>query len=251
MDGFICRFYPASGGRCTAGHMGCEEPFAGTRIGLALFVFSSLPEPVSAILRVPEYTTPGIDRSQAWDALYFTASPGQSTQFLAQRDFARRLRRQSGIVLSDIDPVYLNALLPRSFVAAPIDGDHHYKWSYTWRYERPQALALVERGLKQSLPVYALFVSSDEATTKQPRLPAVPGYDWHLLDQRQRQSGNSKACSRCGRTNHCHRTNATHSSFAKRRARKLSCAESPSTCPILRSALVSSLPSDQRIELGP
>jgi hypothetical protein len=92
------------------------------------------------------------------------------------------LRHQSGIVLSDIDPVYLNALLPHSFVAAPIDGDHHYKWSYTWRYDRPQALAFVQDGLEQSLPVYALFVSSDEATIKQSRLPVVPGYDWRLLD---------------------------------------------------------------------
>jgi hypothetical protein len=156
---------------------------AGTRIMTALFVFSLF---IGACLGYPSrsgYNTPGIDRSQAWDALHFTASAGQSTQFLAQKDFARRLRRQSGIVLSDIDPVYLNALLPHSFVAAPIDGDHHYKWSYTWRYDRPEALAFVQHGLEQSLPVYALFVSSDEATTKHSRLPVVPGYDWHLLDQ--------------------------------------------------------------------
>ena len=128
------------------------------------------------------YNTRGIDRSQAWDALHFTTPPRQSIQFVAQSQFARLLKRQPGIVLSDIDPVYLNALLPRSFVAAPIDGNHHYKWSYTWRYDRPQALALVEHGLEQSLPVYALFVSRDEMTTKQSRLPAVPGYEWHLLD---------------------------------------------------------------------
>lgn len=128
------------------------------------------------------YNTPGIDRSQAWDALHFPPSPDQSTRFLAQREFARRLRHKSGTVLSDIDPVYLNALLPHSFVAAPIDGNHHYKWSYTWRYDRPQALAFVQRGLEQSLPAYALFVSSDEATTKQSRLPTVAGYNWHALD---------------------------------------------------------------------
>jgi len=155
---------------------------AGTRIMTALLAFILF---AGACLGYPSrsgYNTPGIDRSQAWDALHFTASPDQSTQFAAQMDFARRLRRQSGIVLSDIDPVYLNALLPRSFVAAPIDGDHHYKWSYTWRYDRPEALAFVQHGLEQSLPVYALFVSSDEATTKQSRLPVVPGYDWRLLD---------------------------------------------------------------------
>ena len=157
--------------------------FAGKRIIIALSVFVLF---ACACLGYPSrsgYNRPGIDRCQMWDALHFTASPVQSTQFVAQRDFARRLRRQSGIVLSDIDPVYLNALLPHSFVAAPIDGDHHYKWSYTWRYDRPQALAFVQHGLEQSLPVYALFASSDEATTKQSRLPVVPGYDWHLLDQ--------------------------------------------------------------------
>lgn len=156
--------------------------FAGKRIVIALPVFILF---AGACLGYPSrsgYNTARIDRCQAWDALHFTASSGQSTQFVAQRDFTRRLRRQSGIVLSDIDPVYLNALLPHSFVAAPIDGDHHYKWSYTWRYDRPQALAFVQHGLEQSLPVYALFVSSDEATTKQSRLPVVPGYDWHLFD---------------------------------------------------------------------
>ena len=43
--------------------------------------------------------------------------------------------------------------LPRSFVATPIDGKHHYKWSFIWRYDRPQTLALVERGLEHSLPI--------------------------------------------------------------------------------------------------
>ena len=129
------------------------------------------------------YNTPGIDRSQAWDALHFPPSPDQSTRFLALREFARRLRHKSGTVLSDIDPVYLNALLPHSFVAAPIDGNHHYRWSYAWRYDRPQALAFVKHGLEQSLPAYALFISSDEATTKQSRLPAVAGYGWQALDR--------------------------------------------------------------------
>jgi hypothetical protein len=156
--------------------------FAGKRIIIAVSVFVLF---AGACLGYPSrsgYNKPGIDRCQTWDALHFTPSPGQATQFVAQRDLARRLRSQPGIVLSDIDPVYLNALLPHSFVAAPIDGEHHYKWSYTWRYERPQALALVKHALERSVPVYALFVSSDESATKLSRLPAVPGYDWHLLD---------------------------------------------------------------------
>jgi hypothetical protein len=119
---------------------------------------------------------------QAWDAFHFSTSPPRSVQFLAQRQFARRLSAEPGIVLSDIDPVYLNALLPRSLVAAPIDGKHHYKWSYMWRYDRPQAMALVEHALQQPVPVYALFTSRDEVATQRSRLPSVPGHEWRILD---------------------------------------------------------------------
>jgi hypothetical protein len=126
------------------------------------------------------YNTPGIQRSQAWDALHFPT--GESVAFVAQKDFAKRFDGNPGIVLSDIDPVYLNAFWPRSFVAAPIDADHNYKWSYTWRYDLPRALALVEYGLKRSLPVYALFISQNEMTAKRSRLPILPGYEWQVLN---------------------------------------------------------------------
>ena len=128
------------------------------------------------------YNTSGINHSQAWDALHFTTPPRQSIEFIAQRHFGKFLKRQPGIVLSDIDPVYLNALLPRRFVAAPIDGNHNYTWSYIWHYGPPEALALVQHGLAKSLPVYALFASRDEIITKRSRLPAVPGYEWYPLD---------------------------------------------------------------------
>jgi hypothetical protein len=155
--------------------------FTGRPIIIALPIFVLL---AAACLGYPSRSsssTRGIDRSQAWDALHF-GSPGRSVNFLAQRQFAQLLKGQPGIVLSDIDPVYLNALLPSAFVAAPIDGNHNYKWSYTWRYDTPEALALVKRGLQQSLPVYALFVSQPEAITEQSRLPAVSGYEWRVLN---------------------------------------------------------------------
>jgi hypothetical protein len=100
---------------------------------------------------------------------------------VAQSDFAKLVRHQSGIVLADIDPVYLNVLLPDSFVAAPIDGNHHYKWSKIWRYDRPQALALIEHCLQHSVLIYALFVSRDDMMGKLSRLPVVPRYEWHGL----------------------------------------------------------------------
>jgi 4-amino-4-deoxy-L-arabinose transferase and related glycosyltransferases of PMT family len=159
-----------------------QSLLAGRRIIAALAVFVLF---AAACLGYPSrsgYNTHEIDRSQAWDALHFTKSPRQSEEFIAQKQFAEILGRQSGIVLSDIDPVYLNTLLPRSFVAAPIDGKHHFIWSEMWHYDRPQALALVKRGLEQSMPVYALFTSQNEMATQQSRLPSVRGYEWHVLD---------------------------------------------------------------------
>jgi hypothetical protein len=156
--------------------------FAGRR---GIFALAILVLFAAACLGYPSrsgYKTRDIDRSQAWDALHFGTLPREPIQFVAQRYFGRRFQREPGIVLSDIDPAYLNALLPHHFVAAPINGKHHYKWSYTWRYDRPQALDLVQHGLTQSLPIYALFVSKREMEENTGRLPRVDGYDWVLVD---------------------------------------------------------------------
>jgi hypothetical protein len=128
------------------------------------------------------YNKRDIGRSQAWDAFHFPNRSRHSTHFIAQNRFARLLGHKPGIVLSDIDPVYLNALLPDLLVAAPIDGKHDFMWSRIWRYDRSQALALVQHGLQQSLPVYALFVSTKEMMAQQSRLPIISGYQWTILN---------------------------------------------------------------------
>ena len=153
----------------------------GRRIIIALPIFVLF---AAACLGFPSrsgYKTLSISRCQAWDALHFKTKH-KSLQFIAQKEFAKRLMRQPGIVLSDIDPVYLNALLPGTFVAAPVDGQHNYKWSDAWHYDQAQASALVEYGLQQSLPVYALFTSPNDLTTNQSRLPTIPGYEWRILN---------------------------------------------------------------------
>jgi 4-amino-4-deoxy-L-arabinose transferase-like glycosyltransferase len=135
-------------------------------------------------------------RWQAWDALHFTTPPRRSNRFVAQKYFTDRLGGEPGIVLSDIDPVYLNALLPDSFVAAPIDGNHNYRFSKIWRYDRPQAMALAKRGLHQALPVYALFVSKEEMEAKAGRLPQIDGYEWVLVEDPTAKAAILKLCPR-------------------------------------------------------
>jgi len=100
--------------------------------------------------------------SQAWDVLHFDSPLRQSSWFIAQDHFLKDFGWQSGVVLSDNDPVYLDAFLPRWIVAAPLDGQHRYMHSRIWPYRPAEALALVKRGSNESHALYALFASRRE-----------------------------------------------------------------------------------------
>lgn len=115
---------------------------------------------------------------QAWDALRLRYTEGLPVAFRAQKAFVQTIGQEPAIVLSDIDPVYLNAVLPKGFVAAPIDEKHHYRLSKLWRYGKSEAASLVRRGLANHLPVYALAVSPSEIASEVSRLPDIEGYQW-------------------------------------------------------------------------
>jgi len=165
--------------------------FAGKRTVIAmtlliLFAGSCLGYPSRS-----ETSGMGINRSQAWEAVWQlevislrdpVQLPLRGTWFIAQGDFLKAFGREPGIVLSDIDPVYLNTFFPDWIVAAPLDGKHLYEHSRIWRYGRPQALALVKRGLDQRHPVYALFVSQKDMEENKVRLPVLDGYEWAPVD---------------------------------------------------------------------
>jgi hypothetical protein len=118
------------------------------------------------------------DRLQSWEALHFSTRPRQSAEFIAQRRFIESVGQAGGLVFSDISPVYLNALFPPGFVAAPFDGKRYIQFRHIVHYDHAQAVALAELGLHRSIPVYALFVSNKELDEKASRLPNVPGYQW-------------------------------------------------------------------------
>ncbi len=159
-----------------------ENLFTGKRIIVVLVVFALFSGACVGYPSRSGYNTSAIDRSQAWDALQFTTPPAESTWFIAQRRFLEVFGRQPGIVLSDIDPVYLNAFFPDWIVAAPLHWKHRYRFSRNWHYGPDEALALVNRGLQQSHTVYALFVSRQEMEEKMVRLPHVDDYEWVLAE---------------------------------------------------------------------
>jgi hypothetical protein len=125
---------------------------------------------------------PQKNRFQALDALHYAKTKGMSRQYEAQKELARFFRDAPGIVLSDIDSVYLNVLLPKPFVAAPIDDKHYYCYSRLWHYGKAEAMRLVTGGLDHAVPVYALFVPSQHLDQDVDRLPQIHGYTWKRSD---------------------------------------------------------------------
>jgi hypothetical protein len=109
--------------------------------------------------------------------------PAASIEVVHRRSrFIKAFGKQPGILLSDIDPVYLNAFLPEWIAAAPLDGRHHYGDSEIWHYGSSEALALVKHGLKQKYPVYALFISPKEMAETKARLPQLDQYEWAVAE---------------------------------------------------------------------
>src|SRR5439155_5534125 len=139
---------------------------------LAVFLLSCIGYPSQSGFK------PKSGRSQAWDVLHYANGNGKSLRYDAQKEFIHIFQDAPGIVLSDIDPPYLNALLPKPFVAAPIDGTHYYSYSPRWHYGKAEALQLVQRGLDHAIPVYALLLLSKDADQDIKRLPLIQGYSW-------------------------------------------------------------------------
>jgi len=164
-----------------------ENVFRARRLVASLAVFvlfaaACLGYPSHSLSNAPQAVRSGsqteTNRLQAWDAIHFPTPPVQSPWLTAQRHFLEMFGRQPGIILTDINPLYMNALLPDPFVAAPLDGERYATWRRVVTYDRAQALALVKSGLSQSRPVYALFVSQKELAEKKARLPKLDGYEW-------------------------------------------------------------------------
>ena len=147
-----------------------------TIASLAIFVLFA-----AAVLGYPSRSVDSrlkADRLQSWEALHFSRRPRQSAQFIAQRRLIESVGQAGGLVFSDISPVYLNALFPPGFVAAPLDGKRYIQWKHVVHYDDAQAVALAKLSLHRSVPVYALFISTKEFDEKASRLPNVPGYRW-------------------------------------------------------------------------
>jgi hypothetical protein len=149
---------------------------------LAVFLLSCIGYPSQSGFK------PKGGRSQAWDALHYGNGNGRSPRYEAQKEFLRSFRDAAGIVLSDFDPPYLNALLPKPFVAAPLDANHNYCYSRRWHYGKAEALQLVQSGLDHGIPVYALLLFSKDADQDLKRLPLIEGYSWKRSEKSNKRA---------------------------------------------------------------
>ncbi|HYY24054.1 MAG TPA: hypothetical protein VE689_01105 [Candidatus Udaeobacter sp.] len=151
-----------------------------------LFAAACLGYPSRSLSNNPQTARSGSqtegNRLQTLEALHFPTPSRGSPWLNAERHFLEVFGRQPGIILTDINPLFLNALLPDPFVAAHLDGARYVRFRHVVTYDRAQALALVKRGLGQSRPVYALFASQKEMEEKAGRLPQIDGYEWSVAE---------------------------------------------------------------------
>ena len=119
---------------------------------LAVFLLSCIGYPSQSGFK------PKSGRSQAWDALHYASGNGKSVRYEAQKEFVRIFRDAPGIVLSDIDPPYLNALLPKPFVAAPIDDHHYYCYSPLWHYGKARSDPTSRKAASITRLLFTLFL---------------------------------------------------------------------------------------------
>ena len=124
----------------------------------------------------------GIDPKPGTHSIMRTARGGPR-RYEAQRESSRAFQDAPGIVLSDIDPPYLNVLLSKPFLAAPIDDLHNYCYSRLWHYGKAEAIRLVQSGLDHATPVYALLLPSKHNDQDVPRLPSIQGYSWRRSEK--------------------------------------------------------------------
>jgi len=73
---------------------------------------------------------------------------------------------------------YLNALLPKLFVAALIDSNPNYCYSRLCHYGKAEAAQSVANDLGRATPVYALLLSSKDVDQDIKRLLLIQGYSW-------------------------------------------------------------------------
>ena len=126
---------------------------------------------------------PKANRSQAWGCAPVSKQQGEVPPVRGARGIQPLLPRRSRYVLSDIDPPYLNVLLSKPFIAAPIDDLHNYCYSRLWHYGKAEAIRLVQSGLDHATPVYALLLPSKHNDQDVPRLPSIQGYSWRRSEK--------------------------------------------------------------------
>ena len=114
-------------------------------------------------------------RSQAWDALHYADEHRKSIWYEAQKQFIRFFRDAPGIVLSDIDPPYVNVLLPKPFVAAPIDDRRNYDYSPIWHLRESRISPASPNWPRSPHSCYALLVASINHDQDVQRLPSIQG----------------------------------------------------------------------------
>ena len=125
-------------------------------------------------------------RSQFIEQLTTKIKKRPAVENIAAKEFGKLVKAKKGLVISRINPVLLNELLPKEFIAAPLDGIHVYSQTNLWKYSTREATDLISKQLALGNPVYALFVPGKELEKEIESVPKIANYQWVPLKFRKR-----------------------------------------------------------------
>lgn len=119
-------------------------------------------------------------RSQFLDGICIVPyhRPRVSVDHVAANELLEQTQRGPCTVLTSINPVFVDSVLPSDYLVVPLDERHDFRHSPFWRFGTNEVQAVVRRALEGGEIPYALLSPRANYTSEVARLPAVEGRVW-------------------------------------------------------------------------
>jgi hypothetical protein len=120
-------------------------------------------------------------RWQTWELLQRRALVGVACNWRAAQLLRAATHDRGGVVFSAISPVYLNAVLGRSFAALPDSPRHDYHMSREFHFAEAELQAALDEALVGGRDIYHLSLGHNPVAMIDGKIKPPPGYHWEPM----------------------------------------------------------------------
>jgi hypothetical protein len=99
--------------------------------------------------------------------------------------FKKRYGQSDALIVSSLNPVYVNSLLDSNVICIPQDDQHDYKFSKAFRFNRDDAIKAIKRAAERNKRVFYLSAKDVNVEELQAILPPLEGFQWKELYARR------------------------------------------------------------------